>query len=187
MNTIVYEETLTGRPHDTSVQKAISDNEMWMQFNVMWMQFNVMPRTLNHRCGWTFLPSQVLATIYGVCIVCVRVCVYCFVKYLISWPILVTRLLFLISNCHGHYKPQLIPIMPHRLFYTHDERHNTSGPLETPFFQTVGIHWNCICSAPNMLRVTLQNVKLLITIPHFLLICIWTKCQDFHIHETYES
>jgi len=23
----VYEETLTGRPHDTSVQKAISDNE----------------------------------------------------------------------------------------------------------------------------------------------------------------
>jgi len=35
MNTIVYEETLTGRPHDTSVQKATSDNEMWMQFNVM--------------------------------------------------------------------------------------------------------------------------------------------------------
>jgi len=27
MNTTVYEETLTGRPHDTSVQKAISDNE----------------------------------------------------------------------------------------------------------------------------------------------------------------
>jgi len=23
----VYEETLTGRPHDTSVQKAASDNE----------------------------------------------------------------------------------------------------------------------------------------------------------------
>jgi len=23
----VYEETLTGRPHDTSVQKATSDNE----------------------------------------------------------------------------------------------------------------------------------------------------------------
>jgi len=44
MNTIVYEETLTGRPHDTSVQKATSDNEMWMQFNVMprtqlWMTF----------------------------------------------------------------------------------------------------------------------------------------------------
>jgi len=35
MNTIVYEETLTGQPHDTSVQKATSDNEMWMQFNVM--------------------------------------------------------------------------------------------------------------------------------------------------------
>jgi len=35
MNTIVYEETLTGRPHDTSVQKATSDIEMWMQFNVM--------------------------------------------------------------------------------------------------------------------------------------------------------
>jgi len=27
INTIVYEETLTGRPHDTSVQKATSDNE----------------------------------------------------------------------------------------------------------------------------------------------------------------
>jgi len=39
MNTIVYEETLTGRPHDTSVQKATIDNEM------MWMQFNVMPWT----------------------------------------------------------------------------------------------------------------------------------------------
>jgi len=35
MNTIVYEETLTGRPHDKSVQKATSDNKMWMQFNVM--------------------------------------------------------------------------------------------------------------------------------------------------------
>jgi len=35
MNTIVYEETLTGRPHDTSAQKATSENEMWMQFNVM--------------------------------------------------------------------------------------------------------------------------------------------------------
>jgi len=35
MNTIVYEETMTGRPHDISVQKAASDNEMWMQFNVM--------------------------------------------------------------------------------------------------------------------------------------------------------
>jgi len=31
----VYEETLTGQlqPHDTSVQKATSDNEIWMQFN----------------------------------------------------------------------------------------------------------------------------------------------------------
>jgi len=27
MNTTAYEETLTSRPHDTSVQKAISDNE----------------------------------------------------------------------------------------------------------------------------------------------------------------
>jgi len=26
MNSTVYEETLTGRPHDTSVQKATSDN-----------------------------------------------------------------------------------------------------------------------------------------------------------------
>jgi len=26
-NTTVYEETLTGRPHDTLVQKATSDNE----------------------------------------------------------------------------------------------------------------------------------------------------------------
>jgi len=42
MNTIVYEETLTGRPHDTSVQKATSDNEMWMQFNVMhWTSLGV--------------------------------------------------------------------------------------------------------------------------------------------------
>jgi len=35
----MYEETLTGRPHDTSVQTATSDNEMWMQFNFM-------PRTI---------------------------------------------------------------------------------------------------------------------------------------------
>jgi len=42
MNTIVYEDTLTGRPHDTSVQKATSDNEMWMQFNVMpWTSLGV--------------------------------------------------------------------------------------------------------------------------------------------------
>jgi len=42
MNTIVYEETLTGRPHDTSVQKATNDNEMWMQFNVMpWTSLGV--------------------------------------------------------------------------------------------------------------------------------------------------
>jgi len=27
MNTIVYEEMLTGQPHDTSVKKATSDNE----------------------------------------------------------------------------------------------------------------------------------------------------------------
>jgi len=27
MNTTVCEETLTGRPHDTSVQKATSDND----------------------------------------------------------------------------------------------------------------------------------------------------------------
>jgi len=27
LNTIVYEETLTGRPHHTSVQKAAGDNE----------------------------------------------------------------------------------------------------------------------------------------------------------------
>jgi len=26
-DTTVYEETLTGRPHDTSLQKATSDNE----------------------------------------------------------------------------------------------------------------------------------------------------------------
>jgi len=26
---------LTGRPHDTRVQKATSDNKKWMQFNVM--------------------------------------------------------------------------------------------------------------------------------------------------------
>jgi len=28
IRTNVYEETLTGRPHDTSVQKATSDNEI---------------------------------------------------------------------------------------------------------------------------------------------------------------
>jgi len=45
MNTIVYEETLTGRPHDTSVHKATSDNEMRMQFNVMpWTR-----RTYEHK------------------------------------------------------------------------------------------------------------------------------------------
>jgi len=31
----VYEETLTGRPHDTSVQKLPVTMKMWMQFNVM--------------------------------------------------------------------------------------------------------------------------------------------------------
>jgi len=31
----VYEETLTGRPHDTSVQKATVKMKMSMQFNVM--------------------------------------------------------------------------------------------------------------------------------------------------------
>jgi len=44
MNTIVYEEKLTGRTHDTSVQKATSDNEMGMQFNVMpWTSLGVDP------------------------------------------------------------------------------------------------------------------------------------------------
>jgi len=38
----VYEETLTGWPQDTSVQKATND-----KFTMkMWMQFNVMPWTL---------------------------------------------------------------------------------------------------------------------------------------------
>jgi len=37
----VYEETLTGWPHDTSVQKLPFAMKMWM-----WMQFNVMPRTM---------------------------------------------------------------------------------------------------------------------------------------------
>jgi len=38
----VYEETLTGQPHDTPVQKAASDNENWMQFNVMpWSSLGV--------------------------------------------------------------------------------------------------------------------------------------------------
>jgi len=35
INTTVYEETLTGRPHDTSVQKPPVTNKIWMQFNVM--------------------------------------------------------------------------------------------------------------------------------------------------------
>jgi len=38
----VYEETLTGRPHDTSVQKATSDNKLWMQFDVLqWTSLGV--------------------------------------------------------------------------------------------------------------------------------------------------
>jgi len=49
----VYEETLTGRPHDTSVQKAATDNENVDAVTLtscpghhsVWMQFNVMPRT----------------------------------------------------------------------------------------------------------------------------------------------
>ena len=63
-------------------------------------------------------PSQVLTTIYSVCkCVCVYVCVYCFVWYLISRPILVTRLLFLTSYRCGHYRAQLIPEMSHRPFH----------------------------------------------------------------------
>jgi len=65
MNTIVYEKTMTGRPHDISVQKATSDTEMWMQFNVM-------PRThpinshyhlsigLPTQGGWIGITSYVL-------------------------------------------------------------------------------------------------------------------------------
>jgi len=34
INTTEHEETLTGQPHDTSVQKATSDNDMWMQLTV---------------------------------------------------------------------------------------------------------------------------------------------------------
>jgi len=49
----MYEETLTGRPHDTSVQKATSDNKnvngcsliSCPGHHLVWMQFNVMPRT----------------------------------------------------------------------------------------------------------------------------------------------
>jgi len=51
----VYEETLTGRPHDTSVQKATSDNEMWMQFNVM-------PRTLRLLSNITLLKLTIIKT-----------------------------------------------------------------------------------------------------------------------------
>jgi len=35
LNTTVYGETLTGRPHDISVQKLPVTMKMWMQFNVM--------------------------------------------------------------------------------------------------------------------------------------------------------
>jgi len=38
----VYEETLTGRPHDKSVQKAISDNENVERHAIT---FNIMPWT----------------------------------------------------------------------------------------------------------------------------------------------
>jgi len=41
----MYEETLTGRPHATSVQKATSDNENVDAGHPVWMQFNVIPRT----------------------------------------------------------------------------------------------------------------------------------------------
>jgi len=41
----VYEETLTGRPHDTSVQKANSDNE-----NVEAVQRHALDIT---RCGYS--------------------------------------------------------------------------------------------------------------------------------------
>jgi len=38
----VYEETLTGQPHDTSVQKATSDNENLDAVNVMpWTSLGV--------------------------------------------------------------------------------------------------------------------------------------------------
>jgi len=52
MNTIVYEETLTGRPHDTSVQKAASDNEMWMQFNVMPRTQELSRKIVETGCSW---------------------------------------------------------------------------------------------------------------------------------------
>ena len=44
------------------------------------------------------------------------VCVYCFVRYLISRPILVTRLLFFISYRRWYYKSQYTPAMPQRPF-----------------------------------------------------------------------
>jgi len=43
MNTTVDEETLTSRPHDTSVQKAAVTMKMWMQFKVMpWTSLGVV-------------------------------------------------------------------------------------------------------------------------------------------------
>jgi len=45
MNTTVYEETLTGWPHDTSVQKATSDNE-----NVDAFERHAQDNT---RCGYS--------------------------------------------------------------------------------------------------------------------------------------
>jgi len=39
----MYQETLTGRPHDTLVQKLPVTMKMWIQFNVMLGTDNDMP------------------------------------------------------------------------------------------------------------------------------------------------
>ena len=65
-----------------------------------------------------WLPSKVLTCltttycVWRLCM-CVCECVYCFVRLLIMRFILVTGLQFLASYRRRHYKPQLIPVMPH--------------------------------------------------------------------------
>jgi len=59
----MYEETLTGRPHDTSVQKATVAIKMWMQFTVM-------PRTglnaciINNKAGLSPIRYRYICTLF---------------------------------------------------------------------------------------------------------------------------
>jgi len=84
----VYEETLTGRPHNTSVQKATSEMKMWMQFNVM-------PRTkhVDHN-------RQALEQVY-----CASCFYYCYFSNFCSQRIISEHKLKLkcFGSCPGSY------------------------------------------------------------------------------------